>query len=46
MGKEKYNKEELIRLLIHEGKSYKEVAAMRGDGSTGKLYVKQQIDTG
>lgn len=28
MGKEKYNKEELIRLLIHEGKSYKEVAAM------------------
>ena len=45
MGKEKYNKEELIRLLIHEGKSYKEVAAMRGDGST-KLYVKQQIDTG
>lgn len=48
MGKEKYNKEELIRLLIHEGKSYKEVAAMRGDGSTGEaiLYVKQQIDTG
>lgn len=29
MGKEKYNKEELIRLLIHEGKSYKEVAASK-----------------
>lgn len=40
MGKEKYNKEELIRLLIHEGKSYKEVAAMRGDGSTGEAIRK------
>ena len=28
MGKEKYNKEELIRLLIHEGKSYKEVGEL------------------
>lgn len=28
MGKEKYNKEELIILLIHEGKSYKEVAGL------------------
>ena len=40
MGKEKYNKEELIRLLIHEGKSYKEVAAMRGDGSNGEAIRK------
>ena len=40
MGKEKYKKEELIRLLIHEGKSYKEVAAMRGDGSTGEAIRK------
>ena len=46
MGKEKYNKEELIRLLIHEGKSYKEVAAMRVMEALEKLYVKQQIDTG
>lgn len=43
MGKEKYNKEELIRLLIHEGKSYKEVAAMRGDGSTGEAIRKAAI---
>lgn len=40
MGKEKYNKEELIRLLIHEGKSYKEVADLRGDGSTGEAIRK------
>lgn len=44
MGKEKYNKEELIRLLIHEGKSYKEVAAMRGDGSTGEAIRKAARD--
>ena len=40
MGKEKYNKEELIRLLIHEEKSYKEVADLRGDGSTGEAIRK------
>lgn len=36
MGKEKYDREELIRLLIHEGKSYKEVAAIYANGCTGE----------
>lgn len=30
----------MIRLLIHEGKSYKEVADLRGDGSTGEAIRK------
>ena len=40
MGKEKYDREELIRLLIHEGKSYKEVAAIYANGCTGEAIRK------
>lgn len=46
MGKEKYNKEELIRLLIHKENLIKKLQLCGVMEALEKLYVKQQIDTG